>query len=89
MRSAFIARFKRLLPLTILADIRHHLLLMVVGRRCMFAATANCNVACMNDIVESANQPLYILEACPTIVPRNHQNFAIKQSLEYTAVVRQ
>jgi len=54
----------------------------------VFAATADCNVACTNDIVEPPNQSLYILEACLTIIPRNYQNFAVKQSLGYTAVVQ-
>ena len=83
--SAFIARFNKPLPLTVLDDIRNSLLSSARGRQCGLVMTVDYSARDTDGIAKPPNRSLYAREACPTSGPRIVQNFAAKQSLECTA----
>jgi len=51
----------------------------VLGRRCAFAATIDCNVRNSGDKSELANPTLYAPEACPTDGERNDRTLDAEQ----------
>src|SRR5436190_21711108 len=76
--SAFIARFNRPLPLTVLDNIRNSLLSSTRGRQCGLVTTVDYSARDNDGIAKPPNQSLYDREACPISNPCVTQNFAAK-----------